>query len=392
MFRQLIANLDRASGGRLGRATGRAEPPAYAGPVVSIRGGPVEVAGLEEYTVLQPVRAVRLDDERQRAFLARQTAVPNADGAFQTEEVFRATLRDVIFDPHSGAVWAADGALVLDSIKNAGRLKHVAATPIASGTLEGVSSSIAGPISGNVFHWFIESLPRLYSLSAYSEPITLLMPDRLLADRRRQLAACLPSNVTLRTIPANRRVRVERFVLPSFLTTQWDFAYPPYDHLAHVRDRLISAAGLPPSAMPGERIYVLRDRARVRRVINEAAVVELLQARGFRPCRLEELPFAEQVRLFRDAELVIAPHGAGLANLLFAPPIPVLEFASRAVTPVYFFLALALGQEYHYLYPLELAGNEPLPGPSAGPLYSAARDLDLTIDLDVLRATVDGWM
>ncbi|CUS02879.2 protein of unknown function [Candidatus Promineifilum breve] len=391
MFRQLITNLDRASGGRLRRTADRAELPAYAGPVVSLCGGRAEAAGIEEFTVLQPVRAVRLDDERQRAFLARQTAVPNVDGAFQTEEAFRATLREVTFDPHSGAVWAADGALVLDSIKNAGRLKHVAATPIAPGTLAGAYSSIAGPISGNVFHWFIESLPRLHSLSSYPEPITLLMPDGLPADRRQQLAACLPPDVTVRFIPANRRVRVERFVLPSFLTTQWDFAYPPHNHLAHVRDRLIGAAGLPPRLVPGERIYILRDRARVRRVINEAAVVELLQTRGFRPYRLEELPFADQVRLFRDAEMVIAPHGAGLANLLFAPPVPVLEFASRAVTPVYFFLTLALGQEYRYLYPLELVDNEPLPGPSDGPLYSAARDLDLTVDLDALRAIVDEW-
>ena len=113
MFRQLITNLDRASGGRLRRTADRAELPAYAGPVVSLCGGRAEAAGIEEFTVLQPVRAVRLDDERQRAFLARQTAVPNVDGAFQTEEAFRATLREVTFDPHSGAVWAADGALVL---------------------------------------------------------------------------------------------------------------------------------------------------------------------------------------------------------------------------------------------------------------------------------------
>ena len=142
---------------------------------------------------------------------------------------------------------------MLDSIKTAGRLKHGAMTPIAPGTLAGAYSSIASPISGNVFHWFIESLPRLYSLSAYREPITLLMPDRLPADRRAQLAACLPDNVSLRFIPAARRVRVERFVLPSFLTTQWDFAYPPYEHLAHVRDRLIGAAGLPSRARAGGR-------------------------------------------------------------------------------------------------------------------------------------------
>jgi capsular polysaccharide biosynthesis protein len=391
MLRQIFSDIDRATGGILRRVAGRDPAPAFSGPLVSLAADRRRVAGLEEYTVLQPPQTVRLDDERRRSFLARQTAVPHDDGAFQTEEVFLATLHDATFDPRSGAIWAADGSLVLDSIKNAGRLKHVAALPIAGGALAGDFSSIAGPISGNVFHWLIESLPRLYSLASYPRPIALLMPDTLPAARREQLAACLPLNVGLRLVPTNVRLRVERFVLPSFLTTQWDFACPPPDHLTYLRQRLLKAAGLSPSAAAGERLYISRDRARVRRVVNEAAVLDVLRPLGFRPCHLEDLPFVEQMRLFRDTPIVIAPHGAGLANLLFAGRIPVLELTSRAVSPVYFFLALALGQDYRYLYPRELAGDEPLPAPSDGRIYSTTRDLDITVDIDVLRAAVDEW-
>lgn len=365
---------------RLGR---RAAPD---GPLVSLFEARERLPGLLDYTLLRPARTVMVDDPAQRAFLARQTAVPHDGYTFRTEPVFRATLADVLFDPYSGAVQAADGSLLIDSIKNAGRLKHVRPMPPAGDVWPGLYSSIAGAIAaGNPFHWLIEALPRLYSLAAVDEPVTLLMPESLPPERQAQLAACLPNNVTTRLVPVGARLRLERFVLPSYLMTLWDFAYPPHDHLAFVRDRLLAANALPtdggrsdgPSGR--ERLYVSRAGARARRVVNEEDVLAALRPLGFRAVRLEELPFAEQVRLFRAAEVVVAPHGAGLANVLFSPPMTVVELVSRAVSPVYFFLSLALGHDYRYIYPTQL-GDEPLPTPADGRRYSAQRDLDITID------------
>ena len=366
---------------RLGR---RAAP---VGTPVSLSTAGEQVPGLLEYNVLRPAETVTLDDPALRAFLARQKAVPHHDGGtFHTEPIFRATLAEVIFDPSSGAIWTADGSLLIDSIKNAGRLKHVRPAPVADGVWPGLYSSIVGTIAaGNPFHWFIEALPRLFSLADVPEPVTLLMPDSLTAARQAQLTACLPPHVTLRNVPAGTRLRLERFVLPSYLTTLWDFAYPPYEHLAFVRDRLLAANGAA-AAPPGhERLYISRAGARVRRVANEEDVVAALQPFGFHAVRLEELPFAEQVHLFRAAEMVVAPHGAGLANVLFAPPLTVVELASRVVSPVYFFLSLALGHDYRAVYPAEL-NDERLPSPAEGRRYSAQRDRDITIDPAALVA------
>lgn len=385
MLKRWQARIDSA----LGRVSGRRA--AATGSLLSLTDEGVRPSGLLDYTLLYPPRRVTLQDERQCDFLARQKAVTQDGCAFQTEKVFQATLADVTFDPHSGAVWTADGSLIVDSIKNAGRLKHVTNATVAPGTLQGLYSSIAGPIAGNTFHWLIESLPRLALLARVPQQVVLLMPDTLGARRREQLISCLPSNVSLRLVPANARLFVERFILPSFLTTQWDFAYLPPDCLAYVRDRLYEACGLPPEPGRHERIYITRGRARVRRVTNEEAVLERLRPLGFRPYLLEDLPFAEQVRLFHDAEMVIAPHGAGLANLLFSGPIPVVEFVCRALSPVYFFLALALGQDYRYLYPTELRDGEKVPSPTDGRRYSAARDLDFTVDLDSLDAVLNEW-
>lgn len=359
--------------------------------IVSLGDCDPRVAGLLEVRQLHAPEVVTVGEPRLVSLLARQTAVPTDGPTFETEPVFLATLTNAVLDPHSGALWDTSGALILDSIKNSGRLKHVMSEPVASGVLPGLYSSIANPIANNTFHWLIETLPRLYSLSRMAEPVTLLMPDTLSGDRLGQLQACLPSGVTLRLVSRQNRYRVERFVLPSYLTTRWDFTYMPSEHLAFTRDCLYQFAGISSPPLPTERFYISRAQARVRRVLNETSVMDVLGAVGFRSCRLEEMSFAEQVRLFATAEIVVAPHGAGLANLLFSGHASMLELHCQAVSPVYFFLALALGRSYNYLYPRELDKEAPILSPADGRLYSTMRDLDFSVDIDALRSIAVDW-
>ena len=75
------------------------------------------------------------------------------------------------------------------------------------------------------------------------------------------------------------------------------------------------------------RIYISRNDARLRRVRNEDRVLSILEARGFKRLVLKGLPIARQVRHFRRAEAVVAPHGAGLAHTAWCKPgTKVIEF------------------------------------------------------------------
>ena len=65
--------------------------------------------------------------------------------------------------------------------------------------------------------------------------------------------------------------------------------------------------------------YVQRGPA-LRPLLKEAELVTALRAAGVVPVRLEALGPLDQIMLFRNARLIIAPHGAGLANLAFARP------------------------------------------------------------------------
>ena len=73
------------------------------------------------------------------------------------------------------------------------------------------------------------------------------------------------------------------------------------------------AGGAALEATP-RRIYVSRNDARLRRVLNEDAILPELKARGFERVTLAGMPIARQVALFLNAEAVVGPHGAAFAH------------------------------------------------------------------------------
>lgn len=73
------------------------------------------------------------------------------------------------------------------------------------------------------------------------------------------------------------------------------------------------------SELPG-RIYITRKAASHRKLANEGELRKFLSSRGFVTYSFERIDFAEQVRLISQAEVIVAVHGAALANLIFAKP------------------------------------------------------------------------
>ena len=89
---------------------------------------------------------------------------------------------------------------------------------------------------------------------------------------------------------------------------------------------------------PFRKLWISRKNAVARNVIDEEKFFMLLK--GWEFVQLEKLPVGEQMQLFAEAKSIIAPHGAGLTNLLWcAPDTKVLEFQretmlSKKVYPV----------------------------------------------------------
>lgn len=196
----------------------------------------------------------------------------------------------------------------------------------------------------NYYHWLNDCLPRLWLLDQQPEcRFRLVIPETTCPFHIESLS--------LLGFGADRLVRfgndhwqVERLLVPS-LVNQASQTNPTATRW--LRDRILLATGAASSKCV-RRLYISRRLATKRRLTNEGEIVELLKSRGFEEVASENLSFAEQVRLFSEAEVVVGPHGAGLTNVMFMPAggslVELLDH--RRVKSCYFSLASAVDVRY----------------------------------------------
>ncbi|MEA5496179.1 tetratricopeptide repeat protein [Limnoraphis robusta] len=100
-----------------------------------------------------------------------------------------------------------------------------------------------------------------------------------------------------------------------------------------------------------KRIYISRKKSNSRKVINEEEVIKFLNKFDVESVRLESMTIKEQVSCMRNAEVVIAPHGSGLTNLIFcSPATKVIEFVVPSYPVIcYWELSSMCNLEYYYL-------------------------------------------
>ena len=124
------------------------------------------------------------------------------------------------------------------------------------------------------------------------------------------------------------------------------------------------------------RIYISRSKTAGRQIMNEEDVLKTLIPLGFVAYTLEKMNFADQVRLFSQAEIVVAAHGAGLVNIIFAQNLRVIEFFGSFGSASYFLIAQAMGFRYGCLWSSHEEKN-------SNEKYS-----DITVDIAKLQSLV----
>jgi len=103
---------------------------------------------------------------------------------------------------------------------------------------------------------------------------------------------------------------------------------------------------------PRRRIYISRgDSPRTRRVANEPELEPVLARWGIERVSLDSMSVSEQAKMFRQAELIVAPHGAALVNVAFCEPgTKILElFSPRYVNYCFRIIAGLCGLDYSYV-------------------------------------------
>jgi capsular polysaccharide biosynthesis protein len=80
---------------------------------------------------------------------------------------------------------------------------------------------------------------------------------------------------------------------------------------------------------------------------NEAQIQSYFIEKGFEILNLDEFDFEIQIAIFKTAKVVVGTHGAGLSNIIWAPPGTVVIEISRVEHPISFgYLAQLRSQVY----------------------------------------------
>jgi capsular polysaccharide biosynthesis protein len=179
----------------------------------------------------------------------------------------------------------------------------------------------------NYGHFLLDCLPAL--LAAEEVGLTAVLPPiapRLKSWNRDLLALAFPGLVVRET--AARAVRLGE---AAFSTAMDHYLHRPNALLARLRGRILANA--PPGGAGPKRVYISRRAWPMRVMVDEPALEAALAMRGFVIARAERLSVAQQIALVRDAEVIVGPTGAGLANALFAPEgAKVIEIQPQTFT------------------------------------------------------------
>lgn len=215
-----------------------------------------------------------------------------------------------------------------------------------------IASSLVNAWSRNYWHWIIDCLTRLEGIEYYHQQTGIkpkLIIDANPTKWQTESLKLLGYNAD-DCIEWNRsRMRVKKLIVSSF-RRHYDRVYSVESPAAcrWIRQRMLSNLTASNTNF-SSNIFISRRHAEGRRIVNEDQVIALLAKLGFVTYVLEQMSFIDEVRLFAQAKVVVAPHGAGLTNIIFAENLTVIELFGVSVAPCFANLARGLGFNYGYL-------------------------------------------
>jgi hypothetical protein len=198
----------------------------------------------------------------------------------------------------------------------------------------------------NYFHYWCDVMADLWfirqSFSGAGDPYFLL-PYQALPWQKSLLALCgLPED---RVIALADMAVLHASRLRVAVRSRGGRVNPPW-----LVQAMRELSGFDPGIVPPHRkIYISRLGSKRRSISNEKAVIDALAQRGFEIVDCGALSVPEQQGLFREARLIIAPHGAALVNLAWChSSAHVVEFLpDRQANPCFRDLAQMRGMGYH---------------------------------------------
>jgi len=184
--------------------------------------------------------------------------------------------------------------------------------------IDGTVAILNKQFSHNFYHWLTEVLPRFVALRRFGAKVDYYLVDCLSNFQQNVLASLGIERHQLIQPHCRLLLEAERLLVPSFPTPAC---------LREFGSLLLDGLGVNRETSSARRIFISRRKTGTRTIANERELEPLLRNHRFETHSMEEYSLARQAQLIHEAEIIVAMHGAGLANLVFARPgTQVVEF------------------------------------------------------------------
>ena len=232
--------------------------------------------------------------------------------------------------------------------------------------------------SGDHYHWFCDTLTRLFAIQDKVKDYILLLPDspyiRDVGLKSLDFFGLKPASIEF--IKDTELVSIPNL---SIVTHTCLTGYIN-DKIMHDMKAYISSK-INYNLIPEKKLYITRDKARYRKILNETAVQNIVKDFGYEITRFEDLSWHEQIAQAASASSIVSIHGAGLVNMMFMRPEgSILEFRRTKIyhNQCFWHLSKALQLKYYYLFGI----------PDNDNLVIEGNGCNLTVNEDLLIQTL----
>ena len=227
--------------------------------------------------------------------------------------------------------------------------------------------------SNSIFHWMCDVLPRLEAVKELAKSCVFLLPDfyhypyileTLKAYQFKDIYLLKDSvYVHCKKLYAPEQIATSGRMLPQNILSLRETL------LRHFRPAFSGKIGY-------QNVYVSRNKARFRKVLNEAALLPVLEKYNFKLLYFEDFKVSEQIELCYNAINMVSIHGANLTNVIFMQPgRQVLELRKRGDLDNNYFYELADSVSCSYFH-LDCEFEDPEPHKNTFNLYADVQKFD----------------
>lgn len=280
-------------------------------------------------------------------------------------------LHDVFTCPENGQIFFDDGSIWRDCT----RLSSVQSMlqtidDMRKHRFEQTTSCmiVSTSMTNNYFHWHGDTLPGIHFLRKYIGDDHAILGPKLNSWQKQSLQYLGVSEY----IEADGTWRVQNLFTSCYSHIR--SLYPDQNVKEVYRSirKYLEGDGNH-STQSAKRIFISREDALNHIATNESEIWSALESRGFHKLVLSSMPYADQIRAFETADLIVATHGAGLTNIGFCKPgTKVLEITPNDLhNGCYRYLSILM-QLRHFWVPMGTID-------------------DFTVDVDKLLALLLEW-